>query len=274
MIKFSKRISAFVCAVLLALCTSVCVFAESTQKLKDDADLFSEDEFSYITSKLESLSDKTGWDTIIYTNYNYVDSDDMEDECNDYYDDNDYGIGSKKSGVFLTIDMGSREIYIVTKGEAMYYFSDERIDDVKSEIISCLGSDDYYDAAVAFIEYTEKYYDEGKPEDGNFTNLEINEKQDNPTLYLIKHYGIFIVIGGLAAGSLAVVFTVLRYKNNGKENIYNLKDNSSAQIEESHDEFLHKSVSVTTISSSSGRSGSRGHSSGGSSSHGGGGGSF
>ena len=95
-------------------------FAESSKKLTDDADIITSSQEETIENNLKKCTLATGWDTIIYTNNNNVDSYDMEDYCNDYFDNHNYGCGDKKSGVMLTIDMSSREMYIITKGEAMY----------------------------------------------------------------------------------------------------------------------------------------------------------
>ena len=274
MIKLTKRLSAALCALLVAVCGCTTFFAESTQKLKDDAFLFSDSEAEEITQMLESATENTGWDIIIYTNYNYVDEYDMEDYCNNYYDENGYGIGYDKNGVFLTIDMGSRQMYIITKGDAMYYFSDERTDDILDTVQYDLADSEYYQAAEDFVAYTLDYYNNGKPEEGTFTNVEINEKADHPVVYSLIHYGIPSLVAGLVIAALSVLFVHMRYKNNGKQGTYDLHQNSSTKLTLSNDTFLTKHVSVTTIESSSDRGSSGGGSSGGGSSHGGGGRGF
>lgn len=90
-------------------------FAESSKKLTDDADIITSSQEETIENNLKKCTLDTGWDTIIYTNNNNVDSYDMEEYCNDYFDNHDYGCGDEKSGVFLTVDMSSREMYIITK---------------------------------------------------------------------------------------------------------------------------------------------------------------
>jgi uncharacterized protein len=274
---FAKRISAAACVALLVLCSGFMCFAESTNKLTDNASLFTGSEQSQLTEQLESVSLTTGWDVIIYTNYNDVDEDSMEDYCNSYYDNHGYGLGEEKSGVFLTIDMGSRQMHIITKGEAMYYFNDERNDEVLDLVSADLHTGDYYEAAKDFVDYTLKYYNSGKPESGSFSNVELAEKTESPLLYVLKHYGIIFGIVSLGIGALSALGVAKKYKNNGKESIYDLHSNSRTTITDKQDVFVTKHVSVHTVSSSSGGSGSgggRGGSGGGGSSHGGGGRSF
>ena len=275
MIKLTKRLSAALCALLVAVCGCTTFFAESTQKLTDDASLFSDSEAEEITQMLESATENTGWDIIIYTNYNDVDSYDMENYCNSYYDEHGYGIGYDKDGVFLTIDMGSRQLYVITKGEAMYYFSDERTDDILDTVQYDLADGEYYQAAEDFVEYTLDYYNTGKPDEGTYTNVEINEKADHPVVYSLIHYGIPSLIAGIVIAALFVLFVYLRYRNNGKQGTYDLHKNSSTRLTVNTDTFLTKHVSVTKINTSSDSGGgSSGGSSGGGSSHGGGGRGF
>lgn len=274
MMNFTKRLTSAFCAVILAAFSCVTFFAESQQKLTDDAGLLSSTEQTEITGKLEDATSQTGWDVIIYTNYNDVDKYDMEDYTNEYYDNHGYGIGDKKSGIILNIDMGSREMYVITKGDTMYYISDERNDDMLDAIQAELIDGDYYEACEKFVSYTVDYYEWGKPTEGTFSNVKINEKKEYPVAYSLICYGIpSFIVGALIA--LITVFIVHRkYKNNGKENIYDLNENSKTTLTRKDDIFLTKSVSVRTIQTSSGSSGGHSGGGGGSSSHGGGGRSF
>lgn len=273
-IKYTKRISALFFAVVLTLCSGICAFAESDRNLIDDGYLFSTDEASQIETELNRVSRETGWDVVVLTNRLAVEKEDMEDYCNRYYDSHNFGKGSEKSGVFLTVDMGSREMYIITKGDAMYYFSDERVDDIVSDVAGELSQDNFFEAAYEFSENVEYYYDEGKPEYGDFSNVELAEKESNPLLYVLKHYGIIAGVIGIAAAAVTVIIVAYRYKNNGKEGIYDLNSNSTTNLTQKDDVFLRKSVSVVNVSNSNSSGGGSSSRSGGRSSHGGGGSSF
>ena len=91
LMKYTKRLSALVCAVLLTLCTSVAAFAEASYKLNDSADIFTSEQDTTIEEQLYEVSDLTGWDVIIYTNERGIDSYDMEEVCNDFYDISGFG---------------------------------------------------------------------------------------------------------------------------------------------------------------------------------------
>lgn len=273
MMNVTKRLTSAFCAIMLAAFGCVTSFAESEQKLIDDANLLKSYEQEEITQKLEEAAEQTGWDMVIYTNHNNVDEYDIEDYTNEYYDNHDYGIGDNKSGIILNVDMGSRQMYVTTKGDVMCYISDERNDDMLDAIQAELAGGYYYDAAETFVQYTVDYYEQGKPTSGTFTNVKINEKADHPITYSLIHYGVPSLVVGVLAALLTAFLVNRRYKNNGKKNIYDLNENSNTTLTRKEDIFLTKSVSVTTIQSSS-SGGSGGHSGGGGSSHGGGGRSF
>lgn len=280
MIKSIIKISSVATALIIMLCSTLTVSAECYDKLVDGADIFTELEETAIENELNKLTKETGWDCIIHTNTNDIESYDMEDYCNDYYTDNNYGIGADYDGVFLTIDMASREMYVITQGmDAMYHFNDERMDDMLDSIQACLAEGSYYSAANTFTNYIKKYHSMGKPSGGTFSNVELAEdtaaKRENPILYVITHFGIFILLIAAIVCTISVIFIKHRYKNNGTENIYNLKENHNMYLTTINDVFIDKHVSVHVVSSSSssgGRSGGGGG--GGGRSHGGGGRSF
>ena len=271
-----KRISAVMVALLMVVCTSIPAFAQSG-RIIDEAYLLSSDESADIETQLQDASLKTGWDLVIYTNENDVPYYSMEDFCNEYYDDSGFG----GNGLMLTVDMASREMYVLTKGEAMQYFSDQRVDEILDDIVYYLSDDEYVSACEAFIDDVTYFYDEGIPQYEDYENVYIapedsyEDENSNSLIEFLKDYGITIGIASVVIAVLAVVFVYLRYKNHGKSGTYDLEANSVTNLTQREDIFLHRSVSVTTISSSSGSSsGGSSGGGGGGSSHGGGGRSF
>lgn len=270
MMKYTKQISALFCAAMLMLCTTVCVFAQASGVITDNAELFTESEKVELQSQLDALSEKTGWMAVIYTNYDGYDADNIKPHTNRYYADN---YGKTTAGVMLTIDMEGRAVDFRTKGDAMYYFSDNRVDTILDDVQGCLKEGLYYDAATLFISYSSHYYDDGIPEGESNENIDIQEKEDNALLYVLRHYGIIFGVVALVTATIVVFVVAHKYKNNGKEGTYDLRSNSVTNLTERQDIFLTKHVTVTTESSSSGGS-SSGSSSGGGGSSGGGSRSF
>ena len=159
--------------------------------------------------------------------------------------------------------MKGRAIDSRTKGDAMYYFGDGRVNTLLDDVQYDMKQGNYYSAAEQFLYYVDHYYDEGIDDDESNENIDLQEKEDNKFLYVVKHYGIVI----------AVVKN--RYKHNGKAGTYDLKKNSKTMLTDKKDIFLTKHVSVTRIRSDSDSSGgSSSSSSGGGGSSGGGSRSF
>lgn len=276
MMKNIKRLAAALFAMSIVACSAFTASAEATDKLIDDADLYSASEEAVIEANLEEASKRTGWDFIIYTNYNNVESYDMQDYCDEYYINHGYGKNTDDRGIFLVIDMSSREMYVTTKGDTMYYFSDSRVDNILDDVQFALMDAEYMEAAEYFVEDAVGYYNQGKPSSGSFSNVEYVEKNENPLWYVIRSYGIVILLVSMGIAALSAIGVKKKYQNNGRENTYDLASNSKVRLVEKEDTFLTRNVSVTTVSSSSSSSGRRsgGGSRSRSSSRGGGGRSF
>lgn len=265
MIKYLKIPFITLLTVFVAISSVVMVIATTSDKFIDEANLVEDsDQIDYLTSELERVSQKIGWDLIIYTNYNGVSESKMEFFCDDLYDELNYGYGVNDTGVMLTIDMSSRQLYMLTRGDAKKYFDDYRNDTTLDNIQSYMKSKDYYNAFKEFISDCEDYYDYGISEDGTYDNLYEGNKETN----LVKQYVLPSILLGFGVSIITMVVIAVLYKNNGKSATYDLKANSKVKLVEASDKFVTKMVTHHTRSSSSG------HSGGGHSSHGGGGRSF
>lgn len=244
-----KRFSAILCVIVMLACSIAVSAAQPV--LVDLASIFDESQSEAITDKLEALSSKTGWSIVVYTSLNGVDADDMDYYYNELYDSQNYG----EDGVMFVIDKESNNRIIITKGEAMYYFSDERMDEIKSELRPYLVDDDYFGAVNTFIDVTEQYYDSGKPSGDDFSNIYYSQGKDKSFLGYVKTYLWAFIAVPLVSGAIAVIIVVFRYKNNGKSNTYDLHQNSTLSLTEKQDVFLTKHISVTRIPDNNNRSG-------------------
>lgn len=268
MMNVTKRLSAMFAAMIMVFCTPLFVFAAGQTELRDDAELFTSEEETQLQAELDAFAQKTGWVAVIYTNNEGKTEDNIKPFANRYYADK---YGKTTAGVMLTVDMKGRGYYFLTKGDAMQYFSDNRVDEIRDEVKYNLRNSNYYDAAKSFISYVNQDYDLGIPEGESNKNIDIQEKEDNKFLYVVKHYGIVIAAGSIIVAVIVVIVVKNRYKHNGKAGTYDLKKNSKTMLTDKKDIFLTKHVSVTRIRSDSDSSGG---SSSSSSSSGGGGGSF
>ena len=269
-----KRISAAALAAMLVLFSCVCVFAESSKKLIDDAGLFGEGDSGKLVTALEDTSSQTGWDVIIYTNNNGYDIDgDLAYQSDKYYNDNGFGKGADADGVMLVIDMGSRCSYILTKGGAKAYFSDSRITEINNDVLGQLGNGDNLNAGIVFANDVKTAYNDGVPGDGGYSNVTTEPERPEKAPYNFIAPIIGLIVGIIAAIIFAVSVNS-RYKFNGKYGTYDLRKNSSMNLVDRQDVFVDRKVTYTTDPPPQSSSGSSGGSSSGGSSHGGGGGRF
>ena len=81
----------------------------------DNAGLLSPDELDALEAKAERISETYRSDVAIVT-VNSLGGKDIADFADDFYDYNGYGYGSTTDGVMLLVDMGSRNMHIVTTG--------------------------------------------------------------------------------------------------------------------------------------------------------------
>lgn len=270
-IKFFRQITAVFFAVLLAIGSVTSAFAYGYEfsdyyALNDDADIFTDDEIESIVQKLNDVGKQTGWQIIVHTSLDGVSSSEMESYYNRVYDrESNY----RDDSVMFVIDSASGNRIILTHGEAISYFSDSRMDEIKSNLKSYLNSDNMYGACVEFADTALEFYNEGIPSDESFYNVtesDSSQKDENKFIYVFTRWGWIFALVAIVAGGAFVGVNVGRYKFNGKSGTYNLKENSSVRLLDQQDVFLHKHTTYTTKSSSSSGSSSGGGSSG--SSHG------
>ena len=158
MIRFSKKFTSIAFVLMLLCASAFTVFAAESDMLVDDNGLFDSNEAAKIEEALDSASLETGWDVRIYVADYSVSADNMEEYYNNFYDSSDY----KEDGVLLVIDNDSDRRIIITKGDAMQYFSDERMNDIKNDMKVYLDDNDYYNAALTYAETLKAFIQTGK----------------------------------------------------------------------------------------------------------------
>ena len=139
----------------------------------------------------------------------------MVDFADDYYDENDYGIDLRKSGLILVLSLQDNEWYISTSGAAIDTFSDWGIEYLGKVMKPSLVDRNFYQAFEDFVSYTEKFNVQAvtdKPYDrynqGDLPNLDVDEEvvfdnQDNsePKTKMDSNKRILISLGaGLVIG--------------------------------------------------------------------------
>lgn len=153
---------------------SALCFAAGQTELRDDAELFTSEEETQLQAELDAFVQKTGWVAVIYTNNEGKTEDNIKPFANRYYADK---YGKTTAGVILTIDMEGRAIDFRTKGDAMYYFGDGRVNTLLDDVQYDMKQGNYYSAAEQFLYYVDHYYDEGIDDDKSNKNIDLQEKR-------------------------------------------------------------------------------------------------
>ena len=129
----------------------------------------------------------------------------------DFYDYNDFGINFKNySGILLVIDLdrtvneGQRNVEIITTGEAMLLFDDERINNIIDVMIYNLRQENYIDAVHDFINKTSYYASQGIPNSNK--DFYIDDEGNYRQRFVIPYtYGLcFAIISSLIIVSITV----------------------------------------------------------------------
>lgn len=271
-----KKYTLSAAIVFLSFLLFLCPWPQaSSQRIFDEAGLLTSTEISTLEEEITKLTGDLGLDLVVVT------TDDTHGKssrqyADDYYDQGGFGTGADKSGVLFLIDMDNRQAYLSTCGAGIDYFTDSRIDRALDRITPRLSDQDYIGAVDEFLEATQEYIQAGIPENGYRYDEEtgkVTRRFSAPSWkQMLLFAGIAVVIGLIAAGSVAV-----KYKVRYQDNSYPYRENSRLQLTNQQDIFIRRYVTSHRIqndSSGRGGGGSSTHTSSGGHTHGGGGRGF
>ena len=174
----------------------------------DDALLLSQNEFDTLTEKAEELADEYDCGVYVLT-VDSLEGKTPREYAQDYYLDNDLGIGEGKNGIMFFIAMDSRDYITITYGKdptgehdygiGIRAFTDFGIEKMEDQVVPQLSDGDYYEAFTTYVDtcgaYLEFLEEEGHPYD----------KNDGPKNILVR---VLIVIFAplLIAGIVCLIF--------------------------------------------------------------------
>lgn len=152
----------FLLAILFTMAGTVSPIAAQAaeQRVYDQADLFSEEEEEELEQNIQELREAMEMDAVLVTTED-AEGKTSEQYADDFYDEYGFGEGEDFSGVLYLIDMDNRELHISSCGEMIRVLTDERIDDMLDSGLSYMEDQDYAGCARQWIEDTEFWYEEG-----------------------------------------------------------------------------------------------------------------
>ncbi len=243
--------------------------AAEKKSVIDDAGLIKASDEKKLDKKIKNIQ-KDKFDVVILT-VKSLDGKSAQDYADDYYDNNDYGLDSEKSGVLFLVSKGVRKYRISTKGAGIKAFTDYGIGRIKEEIKPYLSDGDYFNACDEFLNITKdfvKAYKDGTPYD---TDNPYNEEIDYVILEVIALVMAF-VIALISVGIMRLRMNTAKPKGTATEYI----KKGSFKLTSEKDIFMYSTVTKTEKPKDNDNSagGSTTHVSSSGSEHGGGGGDF
>ena len=248
---------------------------DASEKVYDFAELLTESEETSLYNQINTFINNYNMDMAVVT-IKTNNKSSARDYADDFYDYNEFGIGSTFDGILFLIDMDNREMWISTTGQAIIMYDDYRIDKILDETYKYISQKDYYNCAKAFVEKSSSYALAGKPSSNS--NYKIDKNGDYVRVNKESSFPIFgIIVFSLIASSIFVGIACFMHKTIRKATQakhYLVKD--SFNLTKKEDRFVtsHTSKVYDPPSSSSSSGGSSTHRSSSGRSHGGGGRSF
>lgn len=236
---------------------------DASEKVYDFANLLTDSEEKDVYYQVQDFIMEHDMDLAIVT----IDSNNKGSQveyADDFYDYNDFGIGSSRDGVLFLIDMQYRQIYMSTTGDAIQMYSDYRIDQIMNAIYQYMTDTDYFNGISNFIDELSYYASVGYPEMDEASRLSVGQ---------CLKYGA--IISAIATFIIMLVLVnknkLVRPATTAREYL----DKESVVVNNYGDIFMGSNTVKHKIEhSSSSSGGSSTHSSSSGSSHGGGGHGF
>ena len=232
---------------------------DATKKIYDYANLITKDEEEALYNKVQEFINKYDMDMAIVTINSNPKSSSMA-YADDFYDYNNFGKGTNKTGLLFLIDMQNRNMWISTTGDAINIYTDSRINTILDYTYDKISNEDYNGCAEQFIDKASYFANKGLT--GGSKVVTVSKMICNSLIF---------------AGLVTIVFICIGLATHRKPKKKKEASNYITQplkLSNKLDTFLDKHVSKVKIETSSSLGGSSTHSGSSGTSHGGGGRSF
>lgn len=223
---------------------------DNSIKIYDYGNLLSDSDEIRLKKLIDDYIDTYKMDLVILTKINY--SGDMKKYAQDFYDYNFFGKNSTKDGIilFLNVDSKGPIVEIVTTGEAILMYDDERLDGLMTSMKSAKSNGNTA-IVETFIRRVSKYAEKGIPSSNQDKYIDENGEIRK---YKTDYTPIgFIIIPFISAGITALIVYILSRKNKTvveatTAGIY--LDPSSFRIIKDNSKLVHTHTAIIDISSS------------------------
>lgn len=231
---------------------------DASEKVYDFAELYTDEEEKELYLVVSKYIEKYDLDLVLVTTKDNP-KESTKAYAEDFYDYNDFGVGSNYDGVLFLIDMQNREFYMLVSGSGINMYTDSRIEQSLDVAFCYIEDGNYYEGTRKFIEKISTYASFGVPG-------EYGQKPDPKGLAKLSlmPWSSIIIFSVIATAIVMYIFIrknkLVRVANSSRHYL------SSVDINLINEVFLGKNISRSAKSHDTSSGG--GHSSGSSISHG------
>lgn len=237
----------------LALCFSTIAaptFPEGTRKasIEDAAGLLDEEEEQQLLERAAALSEETGFEIRLYTTDD-AGGEDTQTIAENYFESMTSDGPDEASGGCYVIDMDSRNYYLATYGEMLYYITDSRLDVLLDDAYDSISSQDYAGTFESMLEDTARFWRKGIADGTRIYNEDTGEwtVYEAPKQITGAELVLSLIIGGIVFA--VVFFTVtVRYgmKGAGSDG-FSARDNVAVRLRRNEDRLVNHFVTRRQI---------------------------
>ena len=259
-----KRIFAVLIAILLLFVSISALAVDLSEKIYDNADLFTAEEITNLQANALSINSRHSLDVVVLTEARSISG--PLARATEFFDGNNFGIGEHGDGIMLYVNMNTRDVYILTTGHAEPLF-ERHIESMLDNITPHLGSGDYHTAAQTFLNLTDNLIERN----GGLPDY-IYPPDLVPTP-ISKHITFSLIVGICVGLFVTIILLAIHKRSLPKPPSYHTYlGDEGVKTNHTTDQFISTHTTRTAIPKSSSSSG--GSSGGGGRSHGGGGRKF
>lgn len=211
------------------------------RRVYDQAGLLTDVEADMLQKKAEELTGQCGMEVVLVTT-DYAEGKSSESYADDFFDKL---YGKDKDGVCFLIDMSSRNLWISTSGNMIYYLTDDRLENMLDNAENYAAGGNYSGVFESFLKDALAWYKQGVPKELYIYDSETGTYRRNRSITLME--ALIAAIAALAAGAACVGGVVGKYRLKWGHYKYPYREKSRMNLTKQEDRFMYKHVTQRVI---------------------------
>lgn len=237
--KHIRYVAAALCILIFSTGGSLAAAQDINCQMEDQAGLLKESEAAEIEEQVKQLEEETGWDLMAVT---ISDSQGMNAVAygEQWLDQHMAG----EDGVICLIDMDNREIVLSSTGEARYYMTDDRKEQIFDDAYPKVSNEEYGAALSVMLDGVETYYRSGVPKGSHLYDENTGEvmKYEDTHCKLTAAEILAAAAAALAAGGITIGVIIGSYRLKFGGYKYPIEKNGTVNLNRKEDVFINQIV--------------------------------